>query len=210
MQDQQGPNCFTTIGVSGPDRRSTEQSQARLEHTRAVRGRVGTGSVGQSPIQCRVPVHSWEERKQGQCGLSRAWEGQCGATTGQGQNRPMQGDHMINQNQSQCLGMTGSGGVDTSDANWKPKSWSSKKCPMSNSWQRPKFLDNFGQPSDICHFFVKKHAQVCATQSKNKCYLQPLAKSNQKIFAFTLSQLTSIPHHFSFSLKKLQFNLKKL
>ena len=56
------PDGFTTVGVSGQHRCRTEQGQAGLGVTRAVRGRAGTGSLGQRPIQCRV-TGSWLGRE---------------------------------------------------------------------------------------------------------------------------------------------------
>ena len=71
------------------------------------------------------------------------------------------------------------------------------QCPIwTLDGQRPKFLDNFGQPSDICHFFVKNMLRYMLQRVKTNvtltCCLQTQAKSNQKIFAFTLSQVASI------------------
>ena len=56
--------------------------------------------------------------------------------------------------------------VMTSDANWKPKSWSSKKYPMSNldiGRTKAKILGQLWTAIRYLPFFREKHAQVHAT-----------------------------------------------
>ena len=49
------------------------------------------------------------------------------------------------------------------------------QCPIwTLDGQRPKFLDNFAQPSDICHFFLKTCSGTCYKKGKNKFYINLL------------------------------------
>ena len=62
--------------------------------------------------------------------------------------------------------ITSRNNVSTSDANWKPKSWSSKKCPMSNldiGRTKAKILGQLWTAIRYLPFFREKHAQVHAT-----------------------------------------------